>query len=260
MLIRKENKNSITCKISHEELVARGFGNMEDLMHDQVKARQFLNEILNEARETVDFKVNGGEPMNIQLAGLPDGSVNIRINKEKTPADAITSILQKCKDVLGDLSKAEDTEDKVQNTATSEDSEDPYEGVEVDTLVPRFEGRQNISSLGQSEARKLIADLDNDTPVMLPVVSVSDDLEQVISLCRELAQTNRFSLSDLYKYNGRYYLSMHLTDTKLTLGNSVFAISEFSDDIANHGDMAEVLREHGELICGENAIERLAEL
>ena len=52
MLIKKENKNSITCKISREELEARGFSNMEELMQDQAKARKFLNEILVEARET----------------------------------------------------------------------------------------------------------------------------------------------------------------------------------------------------------------
>lgn len=253
MLIKKENKNSITCRVSKEELAAHGFNNMEDLMHDQSKARQFLNEILVEARETLDFKADTGS-MSVQLAGQPDGSVNIRINKDK-PADALASIMAKCKDALGDLSKESDPQ-----SDKNDDEKDPYEGVEVDTIAPRFDGKQNISTLGHKEASELLKSVSNDTPILLPVVIALDDLEKCISLCKELAPANKYAISDLYKYDGRYYLSMNLTDTKQTLANSVFAISEFCDDVANHGNMAAILKEHGELIIGETAIEKLAVL
>ncbi|MBQ1843518.1 MAG: adaptor protein MecA [Lachnospiraceae bacterium] len=253
MLIKKENKNSITCKVSREELEARGFSNMEELMQDQTKARKFLNEILVEARETVDFKADTGT-MSVSLAGLPDGSVNITINKDK-PENALAAIMAKCKDALGSLNK--EIDEAAQN---KEDKKDPYEGVEIDTIAPRFDGKQNVSTLGQKEAAELLKSVSDDTPILLPVVIALDDLEKCITLCRELAPTNRYANSDLYKYDGRYYLSMNLTDTKLTLANSVFAIAEFSDEIANHGNMAAVLKEHGELIIGDTAIERLAEL
>ena len=78
MLIKKENKHSITCRVSKEELNARGFDSMEELMHDQVQARKLLNEVIEEARETVDFTAENGQ-VNVQMVGLSDGSISIKI-------------------------------------------------------------------------------------------------------------------------------------------------------------------------------------
>ncbi|MGN8772948.1 adaptor protein MecA [Candidatus Weimeria sp. HCP3S3_B5] len=248
MLIKKDGKNSITCKISREELEARGISNMEDLIHDQVRARKFLNEILVEAGETVDFKADSGS-MSVALTGLPDGSVSITINKDK-PENALAQLMAKCKDALGDVDK-----DK-----SEDDEKDPYDGVVVDTLAPRFDGRQNISTLDQKEATELLENLPDDKPVMLPVIAVMDDLEKCIGLCRELAPTNMDAPSDLYKYEGRYYLSMRLTDTKETLASSAFSIVEFCQEIVNQKRMLLFLSEHAEAIIRDNAIQKLSQL
>lgn len=261
MLIKKENKDSITCRISKEELTARGITSMEDLLRDQVQAKKFLNEILDEARETVHFTTDSAM-INVQMAGLADGSVSIKIFADKQ--SAMRSMLEKYKDIvklIGEPDEAKDEKPADSDTADSSESpKDPYEGVEIDTIAPRFDGKQSITSLTAEEAQKLLGSTSEDEPVHLPVAVSFGNLQDAIGLCRQIRVTNSGAASDLYKLDGRYYLTAALTDTKRTLGNTIFAISEYSGRIENHGDVRAVLEEHGEVISRGNAIEALGSL
>ncbi len=252
MLIKKENKNSVTCRMSKEELNARGFNSLEDLMHDQESARKLLNEIIEEAKETVNFTADNSQ-INVQIAGLADGSVTIKIFSDRN--SAVRSLIEKYKNIAQAVEQEE-------NQANEEKSaeKDPDEGVEVDTIAPRFKGRQNISSMPEEKFKALMAKLPDDAPVMLPVAVSFDNLEDAIALCRRICATNQHARSDLYKLDDRYYLLMELTDTKSTLGNSVFAISEYSGRIEKHGDVKALLKEHGEAIRLGDAIAMLGSL
>lgn len=250
MLIKKENKNQITCRISKEELTARGIDSMEELMHDQVQARKFLNEILDEARENVDFSVDSG-PINVQMAGQPDGSVSIKIFTDKQ--SAVRSMIERYKGLVDFAEKEAESPDK-------DDEKDPYEGVEVDTIVPNFKGKQNVSLLPVDEVTSIITSLPEDASVMLPIAISFENLEDVITLSRQIVSTNKYADSDLYRMDDRYYLTAELTDTKKTLGNSIFALAEFSGRVENHGDVKALLREHGELIREHDAIKVLSDI
>ncbi|MDD6551536.1 MAG: adaptor protein MecA [Lachnospiraceae bacterium] len=253
MLIKKENKHSITCRVSKEELSARGFDNMEELMHDQVQARKLLNEVIEEARETVDFTAENGQ-INVQMVGLADGSISIRIFSDRKTA--VRSMLEKYKDIAQIVNQ----QDAQQPDEQKPEEKDPDEGVEIDTIAPRFKGKQNISVLPAEKVTELLSATPEDTSVMIPVVLSFDDLEDAISLCRTIEPMNRYSDADLYKMDDRYYLTIDLMDTKKTLGNSIFAISEFSGRIENHGDIRAMLKEHGEVIRSKDAVTALAGL
>lgn len=252
MLIKKENKHSITCRVSKEELNARGFDSMEELMHDQVQARKLLNEVIEEARETVDFTAENGQ-VNVQMVGLSDGSISIKIFSDRKTA--VRSMLEKYKDIVQIVNQQD-----AQQPEEKPEEKDPDEGVEIDTIAPRFQGKQNISILPAEKVTELLAQTPEDTSVLLPVAVSFDDLEDAISLCRTIDPMNRYADSDLYKMDDRYYLTMNLMDTKKTLGNSVFAISEYSGRIENHGDVRALLKEHGEPIRLGDAVPVLAGL
>lgn len=251
MLIKKENKNSVTCRMSKEELSARGFDSLEDLMHDQEQARKLLSEVIEEAKETVNFTAENDQ-LNVQIFGLADGSVTIKIFSDKN--SAVRSMIDKFKN----LAQVVDEESTKSNDQKEE--KDPDEGVEIDTIAPRFAGKQNISVVPEKGIKEMLSSIADDEPVMLPVIISFDDLEDAIKLCRQIIVTNQHASSDLYKLDGRYYLTMLLTDTKSTLGNSVFAISEFSGRVENHGDVHALLQEHGELIRHNDAIAVLGSL
>lgn len=252
MLIKKENKNSVTCRMSKEELNARGFDSLEDLMHDQESARKLLNEIIEEAKETVNFTADSSQ-INVQIAGLADGSVTIKIFSDRN--SAVRSLIEKYKNLA---QAVEQEENKADEEKPAEN--DPDEGVEVDTIAPRFEGKQSISAMPEEKFKEMMATLPDDAPVMLPVAISFDTLEDAIALCRRICDTNQHAKSDLYKLDGRYYLLMQLTDTKNTLGNSVFAISEYSGKIERHGDIQALLKEHGEAIRRGDAVAMLGSL
>ena len=82
--------------MSKEELNARGFDSLEDLMHDQESARKLLNEIIEEAKETVNFTADNSQ-INVQIAGLADGSVTIKIFSDRN--SAVRSLIEKYKDL-----------------------------------------------------------------------------------------------------------------------------------------------------------------
>ena len=106
----------------------------------------------------------------------------------------------------------------------------------------------------------MMSTLPDNAPVLLPIAISFDTLEDAIALCRRIYATNQYAKSDLYKLDGRYYLLMELTDTKSTLGNSVFAISEYSGKIERHGDVKALLKEHGEVIRQGDAVAMLGSL
>lgn|GEM_PF-737384 len=257
MLIKKEDKHSITCRVSKEELSARGFDNIEDLLHDQAQARKLLDEVIEEARETVDFPDDNSQ-INVQMVGLADGSVTIRIFSDRKAA--VKSIIEKYKDIAQMVEQQEEKQAEEKQTEEKPEKKDPNVGVEIDTIAPRFSGRQNITLLTEDQVKERLAATDSDSPVLFPVALSFDNLEDAISLCHHISAEDRSAASNLYRMDDRYYLTIELTDTKKTLANTVFAISEYSGRIENHGNILGLLREHGDVIRENDAVGVLASL
>ncbi|MCR5451720.1 MAG: adaptor protein MecA [Lachnospiraceae bacterium] len=241
MEIKKLNNNCITCRISKQELDERGMV-LEDLMSDKEKARELLHEVLVEAEHLVDFKVEGPS-LNVQMAVLNDGDINLTIFDDDKSAFA--AMLKQYKEVLEAKQKelmemADEAKNKGQN--------------------PLIEVGSPISALSSEETKALLNEKEDDEPVDLPVEVSFDSIDDAIKLASLLFTWNGDTESNLYRYRGRLYLQFVVTETKLNLVRSVFAIAEFSSTIENSMGSSFKVSEHGECIIAGHALRDLASM
>jgi negative regulator of genetic competence, sporulation and motility len=241
MDIKKLNNNCITCRISKQELDDRGVV-LEDLLSDKEKARELLSEVLMQAEQVVDFKADGGS-LNVQMTVLSDGDINLTIFDDDRSAFA--AMLRQYKELLE--SKRKELMELVDKTGESSSSGS------VDVGNP-------ISALSAEETRKLLNSKSETDPVDLPVEVSFESLDDLMKLSKLLYAWNGDTDSSLYSYNDRYYLQLILTETKLTLVRSIFAISEYSGVIENNVGTAIKVSEHGKCILAEHAVKSLAML
>ena len=251
MMIKRVDENSITCRISKEELEEMGLA-LDDLISNREKARGLLKEVLEEAKTRVNFYADSNQ-LNVQMSVLPDGDVTLTIFDDQK--SAIAAMLRQYKELLHQ--QMEDDPDS--NLLSPDPSRDEVE-VPLPETLSKKNGSSILTKLNSAETKELLDQLEDDDPVMLPLTVSFDNLEDVMSLCRQISPWNPMAKSDLYKFQDRYYLSITLTEHKISMARSVFALAEYSGRAEKRSYVLPFLQEHGRLLCAGNALEALARI
>lgn len=243
MKFTKLNENSIRCIISQDEMVEYGV-NLDDLMDDREKAEDFLRVILDEAKTEVDFHTSG-EALNVQLSIMPDGDIALMISDDQNAA--IRAMLSQFKDKLKDFSELINEEkskkENVHKKGTTEVK--PYEPTPFDQIV--------------ETTKEVLEAAAEDDPLEMTLWSEYEQLDDCIRLAKALYALGDVD-SQLYKFDGYYFLSMTLVQTKRQMAKNVFAVAEYSRQVFNDASLAARLHEHGTLILKDHALRDLREL
>ena len=231
MKFMKVSENSIRCIITQEEMFAKGI-NIDDLMDDRSKAEEFLHDILNEAKEELNFETSG-DALNVQLSILKDGNISLMISDDKN--SNMRAMLEQIKDKLKNFQ--ENHEAETVNTAADDDKQ----------TVLRQKNEELVKNASE-----------NDPLEMVPWAEFAD-MNQCILLAKQLKLYENMP-SVLYKRDQSYYLKFDLIFNRKDMAQAIFIISEYSRCIYPSAlDMLGV-EEHGEILLSKDAISILAQL
>ncbi len=97
MKFRRIDENTINCVISQEDLASHGL-QIEDLFEKKKEAMEFLHVVVDEASREVDFHPQGAIT-SMQIAVLPDQSISLTLSEDTT--NAFERLLTNLKDKLG---------------------------------------------------------------------------------------------------------------------------------------------------------------
>ncbi len=237
MKFTRINENSIRCIISRQEMDAAGV-KLDDLMDNRAKAEEFLRFVLQEARTELDFHTTG-DSLNVQLSVMQDGDVSLMISDDTNAA--IHAMIQQFKEKLRDFSEI--------LSGGSADAK-PYEPVDFSEQEKR---RQIEAALG-------ILERATDTePISMTIWAEMASLDDCITLSRALSHLGDVP-SDVYSYNGLYYMHITMTQTKREIAHNVFTVAEYSNAIFNDETVSGIMSEHGRRLIAEHALLQLKEL
>lgn len=234
MRFQKINDNVIKCLLTQEDMRVRGI-NVEDLLDDHAKAEEFLQYVLNKARNEANF-VMSGDVLNVQLSVLKDGCVSMMISDDQNAA--IRAIAEQFKEKLKEFSRVLEQNGHVRERAP-EKTLDPSENFSKEKVIRYF-----VNSKDDSEI------VDYDFWARL------SSLDDCIKMAKALGDI-RDSKSDLFKYYGEYYLCINLVMSKNKVAQNVFIMSEYSDDVSSEVNDYLMVSEHGEVIIKERALKEL---
>ena len=246
MKFQKVNDNVIRCIISQEEMNEKGV-KIDDLMDNRSKAEEFLRDILKEAHEKLDFQTSG-EALNVQLSILKDGDVLLMISDDQNAV--IRTMLDQLKDRLKDFQSEMDV--AVQKRRENGDK-DNKKAEKQPTVAP-------AKAPAQAEPpQDLYSATKDDDPLAMDLWAELQSIDDCMALARALYVQGDVE-SRLYRWDGIYYLSVWMVQTKREIAHNIFALSEYATNIYLDGSNVYGVEEHGEVIIAEDAVRTLASI
>lgn len=255
MKIKKINESTISCMLTAQEMTEMGF-QIDDLMDNRSKAEEFLRDILDEARRTVNFQTSG-EALNVQISVMKDGEINLMISDDKTTA--VRSLLSQMKERLlrYEAESQKFLADKSKNI------------IEIPPLTganrnPKSDGQEPGTSAKEAEKAPTVdprAALEKSLNEMLDVkVAVYlDNIDSGIRIAEFLPKSGEMK-SDLYSYGDGYVLIARLHETRGELALSIFVLSEYAEILTTDLMQMYHVREHGKRILKGDALSVLRQL
>lgn len=242
MKFTKLNENTIKCQITSEELEAKGM-HIEDILQDHEKAEEFLQEVLNEAKTETNFDVKGNS-LNVQLSVMKDGTISLLISDDRNAA--IKALLN---EVKGEL--------KSFLAKLTQGGNSPDDVIEIPSgkKLP-----MNYNQLLKDANTKKLSSPKFNEKISMHIWAEIDSLEKSIALAKELSGANDIEFSRFYKYRGKYYFEVELSDIRRNLASKIFILSEYSNFMYSDTGTVREMYEHGELLIDENAVAVLSEM
>ncbi len=237
MKFTRINENSIRCLISRQEMDACGV-KLDDLMDDRGKAEEFLRFVLAEARDELGFKATG-EALNVQLSVMQDGDLSLMISDDANAA--IHAMIQQFKEKLRDFSEI---------LAGGSPDAKPYKPVDFDAQDRQRQIEEALGILEQAAEHE---------PISMTVWAELASLDDCIRLSGALKHLGDLP-SDLYTYEGNYYLHLKMTQVKREIAQNIFTIAEHSKAIYNDDTVQGIMSEHGRKLIGDHAFAQLREI
>lgn len=239
MKFTKLNDNTIKCQISEEELEQRGL-HIEDILDDRTKAEEFLQEVLNEAKEEAGFDVSGAA-LNVQLSVMKDGNISLLISDDRNAAirALLDTVKEKLSSFLSQLSSGQVSSENVVDIPSNQ-------------KPPLFKPL--------SKSAKELNEAAKDVSVTLHIWAQIESMEKCIALSKALNGFSDIDYSRLYSYKDKYYFELKMTNLRQNLASKIFSISEYSSLMFSDDGIVMEIHEHGRRLIKDNAFEVLAEM
>ena len=226
MKFKRINVDTVRCIITENELNENGL-EIEDFMHNDGRAEEFLRKVVSLAEEEVGFHVQGG-PLSVQVAVLPEPEHSVALTFSEKPENNLLNLLQNLKNAMDNLSG---------NLAAGKKSTD--EADEEDTLLG-----------GDSKNRIYLLGFHNLEEIITYAKAIVLEEPIVSSVYRIQEQTGQ-----------KYYLMIErngLGDKEIC--RVISASVEFMVDASSEPGKASYILEHGTCIIEKDALEILQKL
>lgn len=230
---------------------------LPELQRSQEKTQEFLNMLLEDARQFLDVDTANGV-QNFVAAMLPDESVYLSISCADCNEE-IDKNLDNVKDAIEKMNELtdEDNLSKIKNLKGKEKTEaytnfmnelkNLFIGTEV-PVEPVEVKLEETAAASQEEEQRLPLQFQTKFP----------DLNHVIEFCHTYGKSDGVQ-SQLIKKDGEYYLwaDFNKEVSEKEIITFVALIEEF-EGVINYGEgFTEFLREHGEMLLREDAMKHL---
>lgn len=279
MKFQKLNDDVFECYISQAELIAQGI-DVRDFIADREKANNFLKFVLKEANFEIGFNPEG-KVLNVQISVMQDGALSLMISNENNP---------RVQDILGDLKsrleyyqkiieddlhespgksvpvKPEDIEDFFNHVIKKYDQDhmDIQDKVfnDLDDQAEEDEEEETENEEAEETSDSYPEDDKAVMPEKISKVVWAAAFPDLETLLRALKKTDSEEAdSDLYKYEGRYYLYVHEDGSEKIHQKLFRRLQEYAVEFKiDRIDPYPLVSEHGSCLMKGNALARLLSL
>lgn len=245
MEIRRLKDNQIRCALSEQEISEMGFS-IDDIIGNTETTQKFMKEVLELVEEHENISLDGISPM-VRAELLQDHSMAITFGGDtesnfKSLVDTVNHLMSQMQpDKMKEFHEM-NLEEKKQK---------------IDEFLKGFKE-------ADAEENSVFDEVDPDTEVYkeaMPFGLIFSKLDDVIRFSNLFQGQERLPENALYKLEGNYYLLMDFVNfSKEELRPLAFASVEFDD--AHFAEELQItyLKEHGQLIIQEQAIQTLLKL
>lgn len=277
MKFRRIDENTINCVISQEDLASHGL-QIEDLFEKKKEAMEFLHVVVDEASREVDFHPQGAIT-SMQIAVLPDQSISLTLSEDTT--NAFERLLTNLKDKLGitfpgnfieELRQLSDDEriERLRDYAARLQGAAEHV-MENPSLLQKEDAAQNVhnaqregAKLSDADKRRESVKNGHERPATECAVAF-DSLRAVIDFSHQCTLRETVASSLYYMEKERcYYLVLEKesddSQNDEKYDRAALLAGEFGMVYAVRPEFQAYLKEHGECLWKEKAIEKLAEI
>lgn len=245
MEIKRLSDNKIRCALSEQEISEMGFS-IDDIIGNTETTQEFMKVVLELVEEHEHISLEGISPM-VRAELLQDHSMAITFGGDsesnfKSLVDTVNHLMSQLQpDKMKEFHEM-NLEEKKQK---------------IDEFLKGFKE-------AETEENSVFSDVDPDTEVYketMPFGLIFLKLDDVIRFARLFQGQERLPENALYKLEGHYYLLMDFVNfSKEELRPLAFASVEFDDAHFAEALQIAYLKEHGQVIIKERAIEMLVQL
>ncbi len=245
MEIKRLGENKIRCALSEQEISEMGFS-IDDIIGNTETTQKFMRVVLERVEEQENINLDGISPM-VKAELLQDHSMAITFGGDsesnfKNLVDTVNHLMSQLQpDKMKEFHDM-NLEEKKQK---------------IDEFLQGFKAADN-------EENAAFDDIDPDTEAFketMPFGLIFSKLDDVIRFAGLFGGAKRLPENALYKLESHYYLLMDFINfSKEELRPLAFASVEFDDAHFAESLQIAYLKEHGQVIIKEQALQTLMQL
>lgn len=222
MEFSREGNNIIRCVISEEEIEELGY-TIDDIISNNSRTQQFMNQIFDMAEQEFDTKFELGIK-SVRADIMPDHTISLTFSEQP----GTEGVMDHIKDIVNGLL----------NTIPKQ-KWDELKGIK---------GKDIEKTAESADAPRVV------------VLFAFEDLDILMRYAKQV-QVESVPFNQLYKFEGIYFLMMDMTDSQEADVRKLSALTdEYAADIFVGAEKRAFIYEHGEVILKERAIEQLREI
>lgn len=256
MNISRMDDDSIRCILTSEDLEENGL-KMEDFLQNSEHAREFLQTIVERAREEVGYEFEGGA-LAMQVMPLPQNGLLVTFS-EKTDS-FLKGLSEHLKDLFQMGGDSELT-DFMEKNASGKDQAKTVENLLRSIIGNRLEKSLKAAEENNIKETKKKTIAEKKTPAKLPEILMYrfETLERIEKFCM-VAETGRFMKSQIFYQpeNKQWFLIIWRGRTSEKLFRKFCAQAlEYGILVSDNENQMAYLMEHGECILEKDAVNQL---
>lgn len=275
MTFNRVSEHVLRCILHEDELIEMRY-DLQELLHNQEIAVNFLNDIITKANEN-GFTMDDDSSKAMQVIKLPDhrialniidvqlaGPINELLNNYLNIYETINSIgKERLIDILHMQGREKveafvDCMDEIkQMYLESMQSEVSNNEIEEESVLDEMTDENKMTQYQQTIPDSQQGNQETKAKDY-KLLFQFDDLNRIVRFCKEAALAVP---GKLYKENEKYFLLSDFHDVEEErIKSFILSASEYSSRIQEDNIRSQFLEEHGEILITENPIETLKKL
>lgn len=275
MNIKRINEHTVRCTISEEELQEYGI-EMKDLVNQNDKVREFMEYIIDEAREQAGFQATGDQ-LSAQVMAMPSQGLVIilsELNEENMWGQLRGVLSNMIEDIVGDNEEKQEHSDSSMDSLSAflkkrleelepseDDSELEEEAEESNQIAPQFEESSQVQEKDSNNTNYENSVKEEQSEGAHISIWKFSNLSVVEQFCANVLNYSKIK-STLYKeQNGNYFLLLDPQGaTSSDMAYICANVMEFASLDSTRLERRQWLEEHAVVLIRDKAISVLGNL